>query len=81
MRMREEDFGDAGIDLDKVLCAVCGSGEAVTGNDILMCDLKNCYRAFHQRCHHPPIETLPDEGGVSRSPAAWLCLVREELLN
>ena len=47
--------------VDQVLCAVCGSGESHDDNDILMCDFKNCNRAFHVKCHDPPLPAPPHE--------------------
>ncbi|CAE8661741.1 unnamed protein product [Polarella glacialis] len=34
-------------------CCTCGTGEATDDNDLGLCD--RCDRAFHQRCHNPPI--------------------------
>ena len=39
----------------KIKCAVCFSGHTSNGNDVLMCDGKQCFRAMHMKCVDPPI--------------------------
>jgi hypothetical protein len=36
-------------DVDAI-CFECGSGDEVAGNEILLCDGKDCYAAFHLKC-------------------------------
>ena len=62
VRIAEAAYDADGIDVDKVTCAVCGSGsDSEPDNDILMCDFKHCNRAYHQKCHEPVLAELPHE--------------------
>ena len=37
----------------KAICCKCNEGSATPGNDLAMCD--RCDKAFHQKCHEPPV--------------------------
>ncbi|CAM9983209.1 unnamed protein product, partial [Phaeothamnion confervicola] len=54
---------DDGVDVDDVACTRCGRRDADDADDLLLCDFRSCYRAFHQRCLVPPVppEDMPDE--------------------
>ena len=45
---------DTGIEADEIYCAHCGGEDAnEKDNDILLCDLEGCNKAFHQKCCEP----------------------------
>lgn len=46
-------------------CVVCGGGESVAGNEILLCDGLDCSASYHQRCCDPHVAEVPE--------GAWLC--------
>lgn len=51
-------------------------------NDILLCDMPDCNRAYHQLCLHPPHPPLPaDEEEQEEDWNCPACRVREELLD
>ena len=50
-----EEDEEGNIDLFQVVCTRCGSGDDCEGNDILLCDHKGCFRAYHQQCLEPPL--------------------------
>ena len=61
-RLSSAALSDAdGVDMESVVCFVCGGAEPLPGNDILLCDFAGCGRAFHQRCHAPPVASFPAE--------------------
>ncbi|GMH87428.1 hypothetical protein TL16_g10857 [Triparma laevis f. inornata] len=42
---------DSGVDTADVICTICRGGDCSNGtNDILMCDGKLCFRAYHVKC-------------------------------
>lgn len=65
----EED----GIEAESIFCAACGGYECAPGNDILLCDMAGCEKAYHQACVRP---ALPD--GVLEAEE-WFCPVCEAL--
>lgn len=47
---------DSEIDADDILCAICRQGDDEgEENDIVLCDLEGCNKAFHQKCLQPHI--------------------------
>ena len=46
-------------------CTLCGGGESEAGNEILLCDGKDCVGCYHQKCVDPPVLEVPE--------GAWLC--------
>lgn len=45
-----------GISLDNQLqCCACVKGKCSDDNDLLLCDGKGCYRAYHMQCAHPHV--------------------------
>ena len=45
----DDDDNDDDVDVEDVGCSVCSSLESTEENDILLCDRKGCYRAYHMR--------------------------------
>ena len=46
------------VEVEGVMCSVCNQPDD-DNNDILFCDHKDCFRAYHQNCCDPP-ERNPD---------------------
>lgn len=61
----EEEDEDGLVELDEIMCSVCGLADE-EDNDILICDRVGCCRAYHQRCQDPPEIELP-------SDEDWFC--------
>eukprot|EP00747_Dinoflagellata_sp_TGD_P144491 gnl/TRDRNA2_/TRDRNA2_176503_c2_seq12.p1 gnl/TRDRNA2_/TRDRNA2_176503_c2~~gnl/TRDRNA2_/TRDRNA2_176503_c2_seq12.p1 ORF type:complete len:630 (+),score=125.94 gnl/TRDRNA2_/TRDRNA2_176503_c2_seq12:136-2025(+) len=49
----------------EAICWVCGKGDTGDNNDIALCD--RCDRAFHQKCHDPPVRSF------GRFDDQWFC--------
>jgi hypothetical protein len=47
------------------LCATCGGGDSLPGNEILLCDGLDCGQCYHQKCHSPNVAAVPEN--------EWLC--------
>lgn len=43
------------IDSSDIVCCVCHDGSSCDDNDVIMCDGKRCFRAFHMRCLRPQL--------------------------
>ena len=54
---------------EDVACSRCGDKECVEDNDILMCDLEGCARAYHQKCLVPILKTADIPPGDDE----WFC--------
>ena len=68
----DEDDGDSDSDVpvDIIKCCICFSGHVEEDNDVVMCDGKHCFRAFHMKCCAPHVTQKlldDDEDGV------WFC--------
>ena len=46
-------------------CTLCGGGESIEGNEILLCDGQHCVGCYHQKCCTPPVTEVPE--------GSWLC--------
>eukprot|EP00535_Pseudo-nitzschia_heimii_P000918 CAMPEP_0197185506 /NCGR_PEP_ID=MMETSP1423-20130617/12081_1 /TAXON_ID=476441 /ORGANISM="Pseudo-nitzschia heimii, Strain UNC1101" /LENGTH=831 /DNA_ID=CAMNT_0042636587 /DNA_START=50 /DNA_END=2545 /DNA_ORIENTATION=+ len=59
----------SGITLDDLQCAICMIGDATDENDVILCDGKDCHRAYHMHCVYPPVkkEDIEDEDND------WFC--------
>ena len=59
----------SGITLDDLQCAICMIGDATDENDVILCDGKDCHRAYHMKCVYPTVkkEDIEDED------ADWFC--------
>jgi hypothetical protein len=55
---------DDEIDIDEVLCSRCNQ-DSKEDDDILFCDRKNCFRAYHKKCLEPQQQDDCDED--------WFC--------
>lgn len=49
------------------VCKICQRRPSPAGNMIVYCD--SCDRAYHQYCHHPPI----DREEAAQKNRRWLC--------
>ncbi len=65
----EQEDDDSGITLDDLQCAVCMIGDATDENDVLLCDGKDCHRAFHMKCVYPNVK--PEE--IENEDEDWFC--------
>ena len=55
-------------EVEAIACSVCGSGDDLPGNDILLCDGRNgqpCPNAYHLKCLPVPLSAVPS--------GDWLC--------
>eukprot|EP00927_Polykrikos_kofoidii_P030933 TRINITY_DN26607_c0_g1_i1.p1 TRINITY_DN26607_c0_g1~~TRINITY_DN26607_c0_g1_i1.p1 ORF type:complete len:775 (+),score=160.59 TRINITY_DN26607_c0_g1_i1:136-2460(+) len=57
--------GDLCPEALEAVCCVCNSSEATDSNDLGLCD--RCDRAFHQKCHDPPVRWF------GRPEDQWFC--------
>lgn len=62
----DPDYDGSDIDLDEIFCAVCQIEDDTVNNDIVLCD-GVCGRAYHQKCHDPPLAVLP------KDDEEWFC--------
>ena len=46
---------DGNIDMNLLVCNLCGSGDDSEGNDIVACDNVGCFRAYHTLCLKPAV--------------------------
>ena len=60
---------DDRIPVDEIPCAHCRSVDCDSDNDIVMCDRKGCFRAYHQHCQNPPITREE----IANDEAVWYC--------
>lgn len=65
----KEDDDDSGITLDDLQCAVCMIGDATDENDVLLCDGKDCHRAFHMKCVYPHVK----QEDIENEDEDWFC--------
>jgi len=56
----ESAWSDGGVDVENICCAICGSQDSTTENDILLCDRGGCNRGFHQLCLDPQIHNAAE---------------------
>ena len=64
-----DDDDDSGITLDDLQCAVCMIGDATDENDVLLCDGKDCHRAFHMKCVYPHVK----QEDIENEDEDWFC--------
>ncbi|KAL9184867.1 hypothetical protein ACHAXT_002644 [Thalassiosira profunda] len=60
---------DSGVSLDDLACWVCHGAHATDENDMLLCDGRGCYRAFHMQCLEPRI----GPADCSSEDDDWFC--------
>ena len=67
----EGEGDDDGVAADDIVCSKCGGGDADEDdeNDILLCDLERCNRAYHQKCVDPPVSTAD----IPPGDESWFC--------
>jgi len=78
IQIQEED-SDSGVDASEILCSKCGKGNSTDENDIVMCDLEGCNKAFHQKCCMP--EVSQHELEASDDWFCRRCLCKLNILN
>eukprot|EP00536_Pseudo-nitzschia_multiseries_P007431 jgi/Psemu1/195581/e_gw1.175.12.1 len=60
---------DSGITLDDLQCSICMIGDATDDNDVILCDGKDCHRAYHMKCVYPAIK--PED--IENEDENWFC--------
>ena len=66
----EDDDEDDTDPTKKIKCSVCFNGQVHVDNDVVMCDGKNCFRAFHMKCCNPIVtQQILDED----QHGTWFC--------
>ena len=55
------------VSSDDEFCLICGGGESLPGNELLLCDGDGCENGCHLNCVSPPLSSVPD--------GDWLCPV------
>mmetsp|Transcript_18952 Transcript_18952/g.28604 ORF Transcript_18952/g.28604 Transcript_18952/m.28604 type:complete len:362 (+) Transcript_18952:82-1167(+) len=76
--MNNDDNGS--IDVENVACSKCGGMICDDHNDIVMCDRKNCYRAYHMNCCDPRLD-LEQIGDPDDDWFCHLCETMERAIN
>lgn len=72
-------YDEDGLDLMEIFCSRCLVTDDDETNDIVLCDMPDCNRAYHQHCLNPPLEVREED-----EDEEWFCpscRVREELLD
>lgn len=62
----KEKDDDSGITLDELVCCVCMENHATDENDLVLCDGRGCFRAYHQHCVKPAVSLSDNEDD-------WFC--------
>mmetsp|Transcript_13278 Transcript_13278/g.37375 ORF Transcript_13278/g.37375 Transcript_13278/m.37375 type:complete len:845 (-) Transcript_13278:173-2707(-) len=60
---------DSGITLDDLQCSICMIGDATDDNDVILCDGKDCHRAYHMKCVYPAVK--PED--IENEDEDWFC--------
>jgi len=60
---------DSGISLDDLQCCVCLKNHATDENDLILCDGRGCFRAYHMHCVQPHVN--PED--VDDEDEDWFC--------
>ena len=60
---------DSGITLDDLKCSICMIGDATDENDVILCDGKDCHRAYHMKCVYPPVK----QEDIENEDEDWFC--------
>ena len=55
------------------MCCACYSPESTDDNDVLMCDFKGCFRAFHMKCLSPAMTLEEFESQFGDEETPWFC--------
>mmetsp|Transcript_14001 Transcript_14001/g.16393 ORF Transcript_14001/g.16393 Transcript_14001/m.16393 type:complete len:392 (-) Transcript_14001:494-1669(-) len=63
-----DNDSDSGVDASEILCSICKTGNSTDENDIVMCDLEGCNKAFHQKCCVPEVTQAELENSDD-----WFC--------
>ena len=66
---KAEDSSITSISLDDLTCWNCHGSHATDENDMLLCDGRGCYRAFHMKCVEPKIA----HDDVGDEDDDWFC--------
>ena len=77
----DDDDDDDEVDVEHIVCSVCSQPDG-DGNDILFCDRKGCYRAYHQNCLDPPYNNNSDkEIDLDEDWFCWHCQCIDDCLD
>jgi hypothetical protein len=68
---KDDDDDDDEVDVEHIVCSVCSQPDR-DGNDILFCDRKGCYRAYHQNCLDPPYNSNNGDKEIDLDED-WFC--------
>ncbi|MGK3743058.1 MAG: hypothetical protein ACI90V_009914 [Bacillariaceae sp.] len=73
----DDDDDDSGISLDDLKCSVCMIGDCSDENDVILCDGKDCHRAFHMKCVCPIVKSED----IENEDEDWFCPICESIAN
>lgn len=65
-----DSSNSSGISLDDLVCCICLIGDATDENDLLLCDGKGCFRAYHMNCLEPRVTQEEVEATEGED---WFC--------
>ena len=71
----DDDDNDSGISLDDLKCSVCMIGDCSDENDVILCDGKDCHRAFHMKCVCPIVKSED----IENEDEDWFCPICESI--
>jgi hypothetical protein len=74
---KAEDSSITSISLDDLTCWNCHGSHATDENDMLLCDGRGCYRAFHMKCVEPKIA----HDDVGNEDDDWFCPLCTAIAN
>ncbi|CAB9510706.1 PHD-finger [Seminavis robusta] len=74
----DDESDSSGVSLDDLKCCICLIGDASDENDLLMCDMQGCFRAFHMGCLEPRV-TLDEV--ESKKDEDWFCPLCSNIAN
>jgi len=77
VKTENNDDDDSGITLDDLKCSVCLFGDCTDENDVILCDGKDCHRAFHMKCVYPIVKGED----IENEHDDWFCPICASIAN